>query len=103
MKVVINTTPSVSWMSDQAIDRCVELGLTLSGQGRFRYLIGQGQNNSFRSDPRLIQAVEELGDKASGTFAKLKVIDIPFDTTEGWEIVEIYGRETVVDTNRMWN
>jgi hypothetical protein len=36
-------------------------------------------NTSYRDDPILIEVVEELGEKASGRFANLEVVDIPDD------------------------
>jgi hypothetical protein len=46
-----------------------------------------------RNDPVLVQVVEELGDKANGSFAELRIIDIPagtryrFEEYDGWESV----------------
>lgn len=46
-----------------------------------------------RNDPILAQVVEELGDKANGSFAELQIIDLPAGTRyrieeyDGWESV----------------
>lgn len=56
---------------------------------------------SNRTDPDLIRVVKELGDAASGKYAKLKVIEIP-DGVE-WEIDEYDGMETVREKHRSWN
>lgn len=53
-----------------------------------------------RSDPALVQTVEELGDVANGDCAKLAVIEIP-DGVE-WEIDEYDGYETVDEVHRSW-
>jgi len=53
-----------------------------------------------RTDPKLIQVVEELGESASGEHAKLKVIEIP-DGIE-WEIIDDLGYETVHEKHRWW-
>lgn len=53
-----------------------------------------------RDDPLLLQVVEELGKKASGIFAELKVVEIP-DGVQ-WEIEEYDGLETVRETHRSW-
>lgn len=58
---------------------------------------------NFRSDrtnPILVQVVEELGEKASGRFAKLEVVEIP-DELE-WEIEEYDGNEWISESHRTW-
>lgn len=49
-------------------------------------------NNVDRHDPDLVQVVEELGDKANGEFAKLRIEEVsgPYRITEydGYETVE---------------
>lgn len=54
-----------------------------------------------RSDPILVQTVEELGEKANGSCAKLKVIEIPDDIE--WEIDEYDGMESVRECHRSWS
>ena len=56
--------------------------------------------NVDRSDPFLIQAVEELGDEANGEFAELRVIEIP-DGVE-YEIDEYDGIESVHEKHAVW-
>ena len=53
-----------------------------------------------RADPLLVQVVEEMGDKANGRFAKLKVIEIP----DGVDyVVEEYdGFEHISEKHRTW-
>ena len=59
---------------------------------------------AFRTDPFLIQVIEELGLEASaGPNSKLKIIDIPFETIEGWEICENDGREWIVQSHEIWD
>ena len=53
-----------------------------------------------RDDPILVQVVRELGDKANGSSAKLKVVDIPADVA--WWIDEYDGREWVSERHRKW-
>ena len=48
-----------------------------------------------RDSLELIQCVEELGDKANGSFAKLKIVEIPFESTD-YLIDEYDGFESVV-------
>lgn len=48
-----------------------------------------------RHDPALVQAVEELGDAASGKFAKLRVVEVPDGGK--YRIDEYDGLESVVE------
>lgn len=54
-----------------------------------------------RDDPTLIQVIEELGEKADGRCAKLKLVEIP-DGVE-WEIDEYDGLETIDEKHRSWS
>jgi hypothetical protein len=54
-----------------------------------------------RSDPDLVAAVEELGDKANGRYSSLKIIEIPDDVE--WFIAEYDGCEHVAEKHRTWN
>lgn len=53
-----------------------------------------------RNDPFLVQVVEELGEKAYGKHATLKVIEIPDDVQ--WHIEEYDGNEHVAENHRTW-
>ena len=53
-----------------------------------------------RNDPAVVQAVEELGDKANGEHAKLVVVNIP-DGIE-YSIEEYDGMEHVAEAHRTW-
>ena len=53
-----------------------------------------------RDDPALVQAVEQLGDKADGDHAKLAVVEIPDDVA--WFIDEYDGMEYVAEKHRTW-
>lgn len=53
-----------------------------------------------RSNPVLIQVVEELKDKANTRFSKLKIVEIPDDIE--FEISYYDGMETVEETHRKW-
>lgn len=60
--------------------------------------------SDFRDDrinPILVQVVEELGSKANGSCAKLKVVEIPSDVE--WEIDEYDGAETIREKHRSWS
>jgi len=54
-----------------------------------------------RNDPALVQAVEELGDKANDTHAELAVVEIPDDVD--FVIEEYDGMEHVAEQHRTWS
>lgn len=54
-----------------------------------------------RNDADLVAVVEELGKRASGKCADLKVVEIP-DGVE-WEIKEYDGNEHVAEVHRTWS
>lgn len=53
-----------------------------------------------RNDLHLVQVVEELGERASGRFGQIRLIEIPDDVD--WEIDEYDGLETVHEKHRSW-
>jgi hypothetical protein len=53
-----------------------------------------------RTDPALVQVVEELGNAANGDYAELRIVDIPDDVN--WYIDEYDGIETVREHHRTW-
>lgn len=68
---------------------------------------GEWDNNSHfahydldRSDPVLVQVVEELGEKANGDYSKLEIVDVPNDIQ--WHISEYDGMEHVAENHRSW-
>lgn len=53
-----------------------------------------------RTDPLLVQVVEELGSDANGWAAALTIVDIPDDIS--WEIDDYDGIETIHESHRSW-
>jgi len=53
-----------------------------------------------RDDYDLVTVVEGLGDKANGSHAKLKVVEIPADVA--WQIEEYDGSEHIAEQHRIW-
>jgi hypothetical protein len=65
------------------------------GDGSYGYGAG------VRTDPRLIQVVEELGKEANGDCAELKIVEVPDDVK--WHIEEYDGNESVHQDHQFWN
>jgi hypothetical protein len=87
MEVVINTCFGGFGLSKEALARMNEIG----------ELDWREEN---RSSPLLVQVVEEMGARANGSHARLKVVEIP-DGTDC--IIEEYdGKERIVETHRAW-
>jgi hypothetical protein len=116
MKVVINACFGGFSLSHEAFRRLRELqneaALKEADYGE-KYDDGSGprektcldRNGMFgrdipRNDPQLVQVVEELGAKANGGCAELKVVEIPDDVE--WEIDEYDGYEKVAEVHRTW-
>jgi hypothetical protein len=53
-----------------------------------------------RDDPDLVAVVEELGNRADGRHAELKIVDIPNNVN--WYIEEYDGREWVAERHQTW-
>ena len=89
MKIVINQKYGGFGLSKEAYEF---LGLEWDGYG-----FAMDKN---RADPKLVECVETLGERANGMCADLKVLDIPDDVE--WEIQEYGGREWIAEKHRTW-
>jgi hypothetical protein len=128
MKVVINADFGGFNLSNEAIEECIKRGMKVTHyhyenkkswyddenadfyyapekdnlSGAKYYPIGDDDSNIFRSNPIVVRVVEDLGEKANGFCAELKIVDIPFDSVEGWEITEYDGLETIEAIHESW-
>ena len=84
MKIVINKCYGGASLSKEAYEL---LGLEWDGYGYHAI--------NDRTDGKLISCVETLGDKASGNFASLAVVEIPNDATD-WRVNEYDGYESII-------
>ena len=93
MKIVINACFGGFSLSDLA---CEELSKR-KGKDFSEY-----DFDSFyeRTDKDLIEVVENLRDKANGSFSKLKIVEIPDDVN--WTIKDYDGKERVEEVHRIW-
>jgi hypothetical protein len=117
MKVIINRCFGGFGLSDKAVERCIELGMTVSdGEEKdaeffhdpgspfgSHYYALNGYSKKFRINPIVIKVVEELSEEANGPHAKLKIIEIPFDSVDGWEISEYDGIESIEEDHQSWS
>lgn len=94
-KVAINTVNGSWELSKEAYEF---LGLEWDGFG-FEYI---DMNEKTRTDPKLIECIETLGDRVNGDVgSKIKIVEIP-DDVKFW-IVEDYGKEHIEEQHRMWD
>lgn len=90
MKIVINSCFGGFGLSKEAYDF---LGIPWDYYGHGSELE--------RNDPKLIECVEKLGEKANGRHAELKVVEIPDDVK--WYIHDYDGSEAVYEQHRSWS
>ena len=91
MKIAINTCYRGFGLSEEAYEF---LGMTWD---RFGYAYNSKEK---RTDSKLIECIETLGEKANGSCGSLKVVDIPDDVN--WIINEYDGMEVVEEVHRVW-
>lgn len=122
MKVVINKCYGGFGLSDEGFERFLELkgikyykwkhrfgGFNYSTVPKEEYFREDGSQEAAsylsmysisRTDPCLIQVVEEMGRKAESDTSKLKVVEIPDDVS--WQISEYDGLECIEEVHRTW-
>lgn len=96
MKIVLNKEYGGFSLSDEA---CKYLGITPS-----KIYPNFNTPDIKRTDPKLVECVEKLGDKASGDHAHLVVVELPdnigFDPNE--YITDYDGFENVEEPHEIW-
>ena len=91
MKIVINKCYGGFSLSKEAYEY---LGLEWDNYG---YVYSDYEH---RTNPKLVECVETLGEKANGRYAQLMIVEIPDDVE--WEIDNYDGIETVEEVHRTW-
>lgn len=120
MKIVINTCYGGFGLSEEAFEKLltrkgIEFEKVIAkspirGDNHDYYEKGHaGEDSHFlwywdftenRADPDLIAVIEELGEKANGWAAELKIVLVP-DNVQ-WYIAEYDGMEHVAEEHRTW-
>jgi len=102
MKVIINKCYGGWGISIEAYERYMhKLGKKPYDENRaMNECVSPYNNEEYRTDPVLVLVVQELGRKANGAYAKLKVVEIPDDVE--WEIHDYDGVESVHEVHRVW-
>ncbi len=96
MKIVLNKCYGGFSVSEAVYK---EFGIKWDGYGHL-YKDADGKEVE-RTDPRLIAAIEKLGEEASsGCLAKLEIVEIPDDVE--WEMDDYDGIETVHELHDSW-
>lgn len=90
-KIVINKCYGGFSLSDKAMEKYQEL----SGCKPDIYYY-----DIARTDPYLVQTVEELGAEANTKVSKLKVVEVPDEID--WELQEYDGIEWIAEKHRTW-
>lgn len=88
-KVVVNRCWGGFGLSEEAY---AELGIPWDKYG---YAFSDDRTN-----PKLVEVVEKLGDRASGSLSSLSVVEVPDDVE--WEIDDYDGMERVAEKHRTW-
>ena len=89
--VVINRCYGGFGLSQIALDRLNELGVKVDNP----------RSDIERDNPLLVQVVRDLGVKANGPFAELKIVDIPDDVA--WHVDGYDGIEHIAEDHRTWS
>lgn len=93
-RIVINKCYGGFSLSEEAID----LYKAKAGMEEYEPLSAY---NIYRADPNLVEVVEELGEKADGDCAELKIVEIPDGVC--WMIDEYDGIEWISEVHRTWS
>lgn len=115
MKIALNKDYGGFELSQKAYERLIELGVEISKDrtspeqciheytgediefyGRYSMYLG----HDVRTNPLLIQVIEELGDDANNEISCIEIVEIPDDIE--YEINDHDGIETVHEIHRIW-
>lgn len=106
MKFVINRCYGGFSLSKEAVQILAERGFEpciqhLQKMPKEEFYFDSSDNKSitlmeFRSHEQVVSIVEELGQKAFGRNAKLKIVDVPTKDPNMWRISDYDGMEKII-------
>jgi len=118
-RIVINVRYGGFGLSELAHEKLIEWGVPVrasrASEGHYSkdevvldlHLGGSGCSDRYgswldddRTHPFLIRLVEELGDKANGSSAELRIVNVPAGVK--WQIEDYGGAECVAEEHRTW-
>ena len=107
MKVLVNRCFGGFGVSEAVLDKLGVRSLRALEDELFTKEHPVRTEKLLRTYQPLIEAVEEVGLGkhrlgANGLYADIEIIEIPFDTTNGWQIREHDGREWIAEDHRTW-
>jgi len=101
MKVAINKCWGGFSVSEEVYK---ELGIKWDDYGHLSnedFGIKDDNYNAYRSDKKLIAAIEKVGlEKASGELARIVIVNVPKDIS--WELDNYDGMESIHEQHRVW-
>jgi len=80
-------------------------GLSEAAETRYKEMAGITDKDWYsrdvaRDDPYLVQIVRDMGEKAKGSHAALRIVEVPAGVE--WAIAEYDGNEWVAEKHRTW-
>jgi hypothetical protein len=90
-----------TYLANPALRRQLSHCTVFSPDESLALYAGRCDGDSARANADLVKLVEEMGDAANGSCAKLKIVDVPDDAN--WEISEYDGFEHVAEKHRSWS
>lgn len=102
MKIVINNRCGGFGLSKRATVWLAERGLEIAtpDQAEWGFDWSPSEDELPRHHPLLVEVVETLGEKSWGTYAKLRVIEIPDDTD--YLVCAYDGDEWIAEAHKTW-
>lgn len=94
MKIAINNSYGYFSLSEIAEEKLKKMGFD-------PIWIFDDENTNCRADPRLIKVIEELGEKANGEGANIKIVEIP-DNIEWILQDDDRGHEWIAEKHKIW-
>ena len=108
-QIVINTDFGGFGLSDTALEMLHEdYGWKIGSDERIRestsgskdLSLCRSYDRELRTDPDLIEVVEQLGEDAASTSAELAIVEVPVNVE--WERQEYDGKEWIAEAHRTW-